>query len=178
MKMQERILVPLDGTEVGEAIIPKLEDLILKATPKMDVEVTLFKVISKMNFNVLTDDERAQLPVDEKDMENLNHESLTYLEKVATGLRSKGITVKTMVSSGNAAKEIVKVARGIDAHLIAMATHGRSGVVRWAIGSVTDKVIRLEGRIPVLAVKAGKQDESAVLPMGSLQSLVKHTETH
>ena len=63
----------------------------------------------------------------------------------------------------------------LDAHLIAMSTHGRSGVVRWAIGSVTDKVIRLEGKIPVLAVKAGKQDESAVMPMESLQSLVKHS---
>jgi nucleotide-binding universal stress UspA family protein len=173
--MEERILVPLDGSEVGEAIIPKMEDLVLRTTPKMDVEVTLLKVISKVNFNVLTEDERAQLPISEDDMEKLNRESLTYLEKVATELRGKGITVKTMVVIGNAAKEIVRAAHGIDAHLIAMSTHGRSGVVRWAIGSVTDKVIRLEGNIPVLAVKAGKQEESSVLPMGSLQSLVKHS---
>ncbi len=49
--MKERILVPLDGTEIGEAVLPKLEDLILKATPRMDVEVTLLHVISNLNFN-------------------------------------------------------------------------------------------------------------------------------
>jgi nucleotide-binding universal stress UspA family protein len=173
--MEERILVPLDGSEVGEAIIPKLEDLVLRTTPKMDVEVTLLKVISKMNFNVLTEDEKAQLPVDEEDLVKLTKESQTYLETIAEGLRSKGITVKTMVTTGNAAKEIVKAGREINAHLIAMSTHGRSGVVRWAIGSVTDKVMRLEGKIPVLAVKASGKDASAVMPIESLQSLVKHS---
>ncbi len=174
--MEERILVPLDGTEVGEAVLPKLEDLILRATPRMDVEVTLFKVISKMNFNMLTDDEAAQLPFSEDEAKQLNQEAQTYLEKVAEGLRSKGIKVKTMISAGNAAKEIVRAAHEIKAHLIAMSTSGKSGIVRWAIGSVTDKVMRLEGEIPVLAVKAsGKQEGNSVIPMESLQSLMKHT---
>jgi len=74
-------------------------------------------------------------------------------------------------------RKLSRLPRQIKAHLIAMSTHGRSGLVRWAIGSVTDKVIRLEGTIPVLAIKAsGKKDESQVIPMESLQSLVKHGE--
>jgi hypothetical protein len=57
-----------------------------------------------------------------------------------------------------------------------MSTRGRSGVIRWAIGSVTDKVIRLEGKIPVLAVHADQKGErSSVLPLNSLQSLMKHS---
>ena len=174
--MEERILVPLDGSEVGEAVLPKVEDLLLRATPKMDAQVTLLKVISKMNFNMLTEDEAAQLPISDEDMAKLTRESEIYLEKVATVLRSKGISVNTMVACGNAAQEIVKAARQIQAHLIAMATHGRSGVIRWAIGSVTDKVMRLEGTIPVLAIKAtDKKESSSTLPMESLQSLMKHT---
>jgi nucleotide-binding universal stress UspA family protein len=175
--MEERILVPLDGSDTSEAVLPKIEDLVLRTTPRMDAEVTLLKVISKINYNMLTEDEGAQLPYSEEELSHFTQESQDYLEKVAEGLRSKGIRVKTLVSVGRAADEIVKAARQNKAHLIAMSTHGRSGIVRWAIGSVTDKVIRLEGSIPVLAVKASnKGDESQVLPMGSLQSLVKHGE--
>jgi len=174
--MKERILVPLDGTEIGEAVLPKLEDLILKATPRMDVEVTLLHVISNLNFNVLTEDERAQLPIPPDELKERNEKAQSYLDKIAESLKSKGIEVKTMIKVGHVADEIVKAAREINAHLIAMATHGRSGIVRWAIGSVTDSVIRLEGTIPVLAVRAtGKKEESPVIPIESLQSLVKHT---
>jgi nucleotide-binding universal stress UspA family protein len=174
--MEERILVPLDGTPVGEAVLPKLEVLVLKAVPKLDAEVTLLKVISKMNFNMLHEDEAAQLPMDEKELKQLTEESQTYLDKIATDLKNKGFRVKTMIKTGNAAKEIVNAAHEIKAHIIAMSTHGRSGIVRWAIGSVTESVMRLEGNIPVLAVKAsGDNTSSPVMPIESLQSLMKHS---
>ena len=134
------------------------------------------QVISNMNFNMLHKDDAAQLPHDEKELGESMKKAKAYLEKVAEGLRSKGINVNTMVTKGSAAEEIVKAAHATDAHLIAMSTHGRNGIVRWAIGSVTDQVIRLEGKIPVLAVRASKkQDRSPVLTMESLQSLVKHS---
>jgi nucleotide-binding universal stress UspA family protein len=174
--MENRILVPLDGTTTGEAVLTKLEDLILRSTPKMDAEVTLLKVLSKMNFNMLHENEAAQLPQSEEELSEVTQEAQVYLDKVAEGLRKKGIKVNVMITSGSAADEIVKAAHTIQAHLIAMATHGRSGVVRWAVGSVTDKVIRLEGNIPVLAVKVnGNKEESSTITMESLKSLVKHS---
>ncbi len=174
--MEERILVPLDGSEVGEAVLPKLEDLVLRTTPRMDAEVTLLQVISKMNFSMLTRDDAAQLPIEETELQEITRKAYDYLEKVAGGIRNKGIRVKTMVSIGHAAEEIVKAAHETGADLIAMSTHGRNGFVRWAIGSVTDEVIRLEGKIPVLAVRAsGEPEKSSVLSMESLQSLVKHS---
>jgi len=174
--MEERILVALDGSPVGEAVLPKLEDLVLRTSPRMDAEVTLLQVISNMNFNMLHKDDAAQLPHDETELKAATAKTYEYLEKVAGGLRSKGIKVNTMVSTGNAAEEIVKAAHATDAHLIAMSTHGRNGIVRWAIGSVTEEVIRLEGKIPVLAVRASQKSErSSVLTMESLQSLVKHS---
>jgi hypothetical protein len=45
--MEERILIPLDGTEAGEAILPKVEDLVFKTSPRMDAKITLLKVVSK-----------------------------------------------------------------------------------------------------------------------------------
>jgi nucleotide-binding universal stress UspA family protein len=172
--MEERILVPLDGSEVGEAVLPKLEDLLLRATPRMDAEVTLLRVISKMNYNMLTDDEAAQLPYSDEEMKQLTQQAQGYLDKVGEGLRNKGIRVKTVIVAGNIAKEIVKAARESKAHLIAMSTHDRSGIVKWAIGSVTDKVIRLEGEIPVMAVKpSGKKEKRPVPTMDSLQRIPK-----
>jgi len=174
--MEERIMVPLDGSEVVVAVLPKLEDLVLRTSPRMDAEVTLLQVISNMNFNMLHKDDAAQLPREESEAKELEDKAYAYLEKVAAGLRNKGIKVNTMVATGHAAEEIVKAANNANAHLIAMSTHGRNGIVRWAIGSVTDEVIRLEGKIPVLAVHASKKPErNPVLTMESLQSLVKHS---
>ena len=59
------------------------------------------------------------------------------------------------VSSGNAADEILKTAEQIDADLIAMSTHGRSGISRIALGSVTENVLRSSKR-PVLVVRANR----------------------
>jgi nucleotide-binding universal stress UspA family protein len=173
--MEERILVALDGTEAGEAVLPKVDDLIFKAAPQMEAKITLLRVISKMNFNMLTDDDKAQLPIAEADAAALTKEAQDYLEKVAGGLRKKGIEVKTIVTFGHAAEEIVKAARDTKAHLIAMSAHSRPGFIRWAIGSVTDKVMRLEGNIPVLAVKPSDKNQTVpVQPLESLNRMVKH----
>ena len=174
--MEKRILVPLDGTEAGEAVLSKLESLVLKGVPSSDVEITLLKVVPIVNFNVLNTDPRAQLPYTKEDQKELTQTASDYLGEVAAKIRPQGFAVKTMVKIGPAAEEIVKAAHETNASLIAMSTRGRSGVIRWAVGSVTDKVIRLEGKIPVLAVHtAGKGEESSVLPLGSLQSLLKHS---
>jgi nucleotide-binding universal stress UspA family protein len=174
--MEKRILVPLDGSKTGEAVLPRIENLVLKSTPKMDADITILKVVSKMNFNNLTDDDAAQLPISESEKKELIQEAQEYLDKVAKRLTSKGIKVNCLVTFGHAAEEIVKTARETKVHLIAMSTHGRSGIGRWAIGSVTDKVIKLESQIPVLAVLAsGKEEQNPVITMRSLQSLVKHS---
>jgi nucleotide-binding universal stress UspA family protein len=173
--MKIRILVPMDGTTIGEAVLPKLENLVLSNVPHTEAEVVLLKVNSIVNFNVLTHDKRAQLPYAESDQKELDEKSLSYLEAIAQKMRAKGFNVSTMVKTGTVAEEIVKVARETKANLIAMATHGRTGIVRWAIGSTADKVVRLEGKIPVFAVQADQKEESPVLTMGSLQSMVKHS---
>lgn len=173
--MEKKILVPLDGTAVGEAVLPKLENLVLEYVPSDKAEVILLKVNSIVNFDVLTHDKRAQLAYSDSDQKKLDDEAQAYLDKIAEPLRAKGFAVSTMVRTGTVAEEIVNAAREAKVNLIAMSTHSGNGIIRWAIGSVADKVIRLEGKIPVLAVRANEKEESSVLPMGSLQSLVKHS---
>jgi nucleotide-binding universal stress UspA family protein len=73
-------------------------------------------------------------------------------------MRAKGIKVKTMISAGHAAEEIIKAAHDTDTNLIAMSTHGLSGLKRWALGSITDKVLH-ESEIPVLVVRTKHQKQ-------------------
>ena len=150
--MYERIIVPLDGSKVAEAALPNVEDLVIRMAPKTKIEVTLLQVISNLTYNVLTPEELAQIPYSEEDLKQIIQKSLEYLEKVAEKLRDKQISVKTRVSVGHAAEEIIKAAQETKANLIAMSTHGYSGVKRWAIGSVADKVLHISD-IPVLLVR-------------------------
>jgi nucleotide-binding universal stress UspA family protein len=174
--MEKRILVPLDGSKAGETVLPKLEDLVLKSITGAESEVTFLNVLPIVNFDVLTTDKRAQLPCRDDDNLQRTKEATDYLEKTAASFRKKGYKVKTLVCMGPVAEEIVRSAHDIKASLIAMSTHGHNGFYRWAIGSVTEKVMRLERNIPVLAVDAsGKRSGASVLPLDSLDSLVKHT---
>jgi nucleotide-binding universal stress UspA family protein len=150
--MYEKILVPLDGSKVAEAALPNVADLAMRMAPKTRIEVTLLQVISNLTYNVLTPEELAQIPYSEEDLKQIKQKSLDYLEKVAGTLRAKRIEVKTIVTVGHAAEEIIKVARQTDANVIAMSTHGYSGVKRWALGSIADKVLHISD-IPVLLIR-------------------------
>ncbi len=152
-QMYEKILVPLDGSKVGEAAIPNVENLALKLASCSEVEVSLVQVISDMTFDFLTENDAAQLPYSEVDIQQIKGMAQKYLDKIADEFRSKGIKVNTRTVEGHAAEEIIKTAQDINADLIAMSTHGRSGLGRWALGSITDKILR-ESKIPVLTVRA------------------------
>lgn len=154
--MYERILVPLDGSKVGEAALPYLEELVVKLLPAVKVEVTLFQVVSSLAHYVVAGEASARIPYTEKEMEQIKKKAINYLKQTGEGLRSKGAIVKAKVTVGRAAEEITKAADEINADLIAMSTHGRSGFNRWAFGSVTDKVLR-GGNKPVLMVRAPKE---------------------
>ena len=152
--MYERILVPLDGSKVGEAALPYVEELVLKLVPTQKVEVTLLQVITTLAHYVVAGEASARVPYTEKELNIIKRQAITYLKKSAEGLKSKGATVKCSVAiSSDAANEILKVADKTKVSLIAMSTHGRSGLSRWAFGSVTDKVLRA-GLVPILTVRA------------------------
>lgn len=156
--MYEKILVPLDGSKVGEAALPYVEELVSKLSPALKVEVTLFQVVSSLSHWIVAGEASAQIPYTEKEMEQIKRKAMDYLNKAGEGLRSKGTIVKIKVGIGSAADEIIKAADEINTDLIAMSTHGRSGLSRWAFGSVTDRILR-GGNTPVLVVRAPTEAE-------------------
>lgn len=154
--MSERILVPLDGSKLAEAALPHIEELVAKLAPGLKVEVTLFQVVTSVSREVVVGSQSVPTAYTEKEMEQIKKRVMDYLDKAGEGLRSKGAIVKCKVGVGNAAEEIIKAADEINAGLIAMTTHGRSGLSRWAFGSVTDKVLRGGNRL-ILTVRVPRE---------------------
>ena len=151
--MYEKILVPLDGSKISEAALPYVEELVSMLAPKVKVEVTLFQVVPSIAHWVVGGEATAPVPYTEIEMEQIKKRAIDYLDKAGEGLRSKGAIVECKVGVGNPAEEIIKVTDEIKAGVVAMSTHGRSGLSQWAFGSVTAKVLR-GGNIPVLMVRA------------------------
>ena len=153
--MFKHIIVPLDGSKVGEAALPIIDQLCGNLQQGTKVEITLLGVMTILRHWVVVGEASAPVSYTEEELNLIKQRVLNYLEKTAQTVQCPGVTVHTMVRTGNAADEIHQVADEIDADLIAMSTHGRSGLRRLAFGSITDKVLR-GTRIPVLMVRAPK----------------------
>ncbi len=154
--MVEKILIPLDGSNVGEAALSYVKELASKLSSKAKVEITLLQVVSPLTHYVFAGEAMAPTPYSDKEIEQNTNQAMSYLKKTSKGLRSQGVTVKAKVVIGSAAEEIISIADEINAGLIAMSTHGRSGIGRWAFGSITDRVLR-GGHKPILIVRAPKK---------------------
>jgi len=150
--MKEKVLLPLDGSEVGEAAIPNVVDVITRFNPD-EIEITLLHVISQFSYSALSESVNTEFALNGDQLQELKQQANEYLQKVATRIRKRGITVNIMVTVGHPAEEIIRVSQELGVNLIAMSTHGRSGIGRWALGSVTDKVLH-HSSIPVVTVRS------------------------
>ena len=142
--MYKRVVVPLDGSPLAESMLRFVVDI---AGP-LDLEVVLLRVIRVLPRPV---PESVSAAVLEK-AEYSSTEALDYLAPLAGELKRRGIRVRTQVRRGEPVEEIVDCAREVDANLIAMTTHGRSGLGRWLFGSVAEAVLR-EAEIPVFLMR-------------------------
>lgn len=142
------MFVPLDGSGLAESILPHVVAL----AKKMQLEVHLLRVYSlPVNSYLIGDGVYVDhLP---KRKEALQKEAETYLEGKTEKLRAEGLNrVVSTAIEGDAAGEIIDLACRTPDNLLAMSTHGRSGVGRWMLGSVAEKVIQ-NSRDPVLIVR-------------------------
>ncbi|MFT5701356.1 MAG: nucleotide-binding universal stress UspA family protein [Desulforhopalus sp.] len=156
--MSERILIPLDGSKFGEAALSYVEELISRLAPEEKVEITLFHVITAVKHPIHIPMAGATISVqyNEEELAEMKGAATDFLNKVSGRLRSEKVTVICKVSvNENPADEIIKAEVEVNADLVAMSTHGRSGISRFATGSVADKVLR-GGTVPVLMVRASE----------------------
>ena len=118
------------------------------------MEITLLQVLPPIHPSSIGGRQIPDIAFTVKESGETEKEAIDYLNKFGEALRSKGATVKAKVAIGDASEEIINAAEETNTNLIAMSTHGRSGLSRWAFGSVTDKVLRRGGMIPIVMVKA------------------------
>ena len=142
--MYKRALVPLDGSIVAEGIIP----FVLEIAGPLDMEVVLLRVLLPIPPSVIEGTRHMEV----ENVEKRRREAEQYLAPIAAELRAKGVRVTTMVRRGEPAEEILAGARAAGADLIAMTTHGRSGLGRLLFGSVAEAVLR-RSDIPVFLMR-------------------------
>ena len=146
--MYQKILVPLDGSELAECVLPHVESI----AKGCGVErVILLRVVD----NYIPSPTYAYIGESVlKEMEEENEKAAgEYLDQLVGRVKLDGVEVQKQLIAGRAADSIAEYATENDVDLIAIATHGRSGVSRWAWGSVADRVLR-SVCAPILMVRA------------------------
>jgi len=151
--MYRSVIIPLDGSRLSEAILPYARAI----AQAFHCPVDLLQVIEPETIETLGDPGRGSfLDVVEAD---LRRSTKDYLNTVRASFDT-GSSVDCHIEVGNPAEVIMKRAEQASEALIAMSTHGRSGLQRWYVGSVADKVLRTS-KNPMLIVKGGEQVESS-----------------
>lgn len=151
--MYTRILTPLDGSNVSGQVLPYARSL----AAGLSLPVTLLYAIEQEIFALPRTLDRS-LNFQEITVHRVG-QARAYAEPVAAGLRNAGLNVHIDVPQGEPAAAIVEDAAKDPGTLIAMSSHGRSGLARWWMGSVTDKVMRLTGN-PLLVIRAGSEQQT------------------
>ena len=153
--MFKKILVPLDGSKRAEAILPHVEDLGQRHDRS---QVILLQVVEPVPATIYLADPIP--PMDPKAIDRVYKDARRYLEKIQARLRKKGIHAHVHVLIGPVVATIINLAVREKADLIALASHGRSGLAAFFYGSVAAGVLHRTDR-PVLIVRSIQQRSGA-----------------
>jgi nucleotide-binding universal stress UspA family protein len=157
--MYKKILVPLDGSLLAEVALGPATAL----ARRTDAEVILLRVPALERILITVRGSTGVLWPDQA-LEHSRQEAQLYLDARARALRDDGVNVQSEVLEGDIASVIIDRAEALGADLIALSTHGYSGVTRWMLGSVTAKVLRSTA-LPVLVVRAGRPLHRVLVPL-------------
>ncbi len=149
--MYKKMLVPLDGSELAEAVFTYAKEL----AGKLDIDIVLLNVC----IPALNDFAPMCQAYVEHTAQLLRRQVREIQKKTGIPPGGKPAKVEGKLVTGYAAEEILRYADENAVDLILMATHGRSGLKRWAMGNVADKILRVS-KAPVLLVRAGIPDQT------------------
>ena len=129
--MIKHILVPLDGSELAECVLPH----VMVVAPVTNARITLVHVMEHSH-------REGRAPViDPVDWYLRKRESKMYLEKIARRLQKSDLNIEHTALEGSPAECVIEFARNNNVDLIALSTHGRSGLSGWNVSSVVHKIL-------------------------------------
>ena len=146
--MYKKILVPLDGSDLSEM---SLEHAKAIATKFAVQEVVLIRVVEPLSTLAVAELAGAGADWLSKAEQMAETEAGDYLAGLEEKLKKDSIPVKTVLIRGRAAEVILDYTNKNKVDLIVMSTHGRSGVTRWVLGSIADRVLT-HTSVPILLV--------------------------
>jgi len=163
--MYKKMLVTLDGAELAEVVLDYAKEL----AGSLGLGTVLLHIYAPSEREFIT----MRRDYINRVAEVLEREAREIQEKVSNKPKSKALQVRAELVEGHVAEEIIRYTDKHQSDLILMATHGRSGIKRWAIGSIADKVVRATRR-PVLLVRSRASYEAlnrVIVPLdGSRES--------
>jgi nucleotide-binding universal stress UspA family protein len=149
--MYKRVLVPLDGSELAEQALPHA----LAQARHFQAELILLRVVEPFAYC---------RGISLAGMEQIRQQTHTwaheYLERLASDIQQQGISVRNVTIDGRPHTGIAEFAETNDVDLIVMSTRGQSGLSRWLMGSVADRVVT-GAAVPVLLVRASRSSSQA-----------------
>ncbi len=146
--MYRKILVPLDGSQMSECSLGHMRAIAMGCNVPEVVLLSVVEPFTTYELGPLADvggDAVIKLENERKD------EATAYISTVLENLKKEGVSAKGEVILGKAGEAILDYAKKNMIDLIIMSTHGRSGISRFAYGSVADRVAR-HSVVPVLLV--------------------------
>ena len=148
--MFNKILVPLDGSEVAMSILPTVEDF----AKTMGASLVLFHAVEPIT--AYPGFEAAAVPSMSIVTDELQAQAKQILGRAAEGAKARGVQTEMVVCLDMAVDGILRVGDDLKCDLIAIGTHGRSGLGRLVLGSVADGVVRRSADIPCLVIRSGE----------------------
>ncbi len=149
--MYQRILVPLDGSKRAEAILPHVETL----AQQFGAQVVFVRVVEPIPY--VAGPEGMPIALRDQEIELRRDEAQTYLDGWKGEFREKGIHAEALVFQGPVVEAITDAAEMKEADLIAIASHGRTGLSQCFYGSVASGVLNRVDR-PLLVIRAMNRD--------------------
>ncbi len=143
--MYSKILVPLDGSPLAETSIRHIA-IMVKDSPSS--AVVLFRSTDPIDAGVR---QRLSAELAHQLETAYLSEATQYLEQMKIRLREMGINATTAIATGPAGESILEYCADNEIDLIVMSSHGRTGLARWAFGSITEKVLK-QSDIPILVI--------------------------
>jgi nucleotide-binding universal stress UspA family protein len=151
--MYQHIMVPLDGSELAECVLPHVEMI---ATTRKIAKITLIRVVPPLRIYSGADYGGFEAALSGTQIQQLEDSNLKsaqdYLDKQVSRMKAMGVNAEAKVAFGIVGDELVSFAEKNKVDLVIIATHGRSGISRWVWGSVADKVLRTI-KVPVLMIR-------------------------
>ena len=148
--MYQKIMVPLDGSELAECVLPHVETIAQAGGVQSVVFVRAVEPFSMSSV-------RGDPDFTEEQMKEIDSRTIVaaknYLDQLVSRIDYGSVKVQSEVVTGKVAESLADYATKNEVDLIVTATHGRSGVSRWVWGSVADRLLR-SSCVPVLMVRA------------------------